>query len=99
MIGWSLLIAGCGAGAGSALIPAAPPAPLVSIPLPPPPVQTRPSLPPRALQGRVSELIRAFPGKAGAVIRSVEIKSAIVGEDERESGRRAGICSQLLKMD
>ncbi|WP_286880106.1 serine hydrolase [Sphingomonas sp.] len=72
MIGWSLLIAGCGAGAGSALIPAPPPAPLVSIPLPPPPVQTRPSLPPRALQARVTELVRAFPGKAGAAIRSVD---------------------------
>ncbi len=72
VIGWSLLIAGCGAGAGSALIPAAPPPPLVSVPLPPPPVQTRPPLPPRALQERIDQLIREFPGKAGAAVRSLD---------------------------
>ncbi|PZQ62135.1 MAG: serine hydrolase [Sphingomonas taxi] len=71
VIGWSLLIAGCGAGAGSTLIPAAPPQPLVSVAVPPPaPPRARSA--PRALQERVSQLIRAFPGKAGAAIQAVD---------------------------
>lgn len=71
VIGWSLLIAGCGAGAGSTLIPAAPPPPLVSVAVPPPAPQ-RPKSAPRALQARVSQLIRSFPGKAGAAIQAVD---------------------------
>ena len=76
IVGWTLLIAGCGAGAGSALIPAAPPKPLVSIPVPlavvPPPPPPRRSAAPRALQARIEQLIRTFPGKAGAAIVAVD---------------------------
>ena len=73
VIGWSLLIAGCGAGAGSTLIPAAPPRPLVSIPVPlPAPAPPRAIAAPRALQARVEQLVRAFPGKAGAAIQAVD---------------------------
>nr|WP_241491791.1 serine hydrolase [Sphingomonas endophytica] len=71
VIGWSLLIAGCGAGAGSTLIPAAPPPPLVSVAVPPP-APPRPKSAPRALQERVTQLIRSFPGKAGAAIQAVD---------------------------
>lgn len=71
VIGWSLLIAGCGAGAGSTLIPAAPPQPLVSVAVPPP-APPRPKSAPRALQAQVTQLIRGFPGKAGAAIQAVD---------------------------
>ena len=71
VIGWSLLIAGCGAGAGSTLIPAAPPPPIVSVAVPPP-APPRPKSAPRALQQRVTQLIRSFPGKAGAAIQAVD---------------------------
>lgn len=73
VIGWSLLIAGCGAGAGSTLIPAAPPKPLVSVPVPlPAPPPPRAIAAPRALQARIEQLVRAFPGKAGAAIQAVD---------------------------
>lgn len=72
VIGWSLLIAGCGAGAGSTMIPAAAPPPqIVSVPVPPPRAANA-AVAPRVLRQRVAQLIAAFPGKAGAAIVAVD---------------------------